>query len=330
MSQVVSKAGSRGRIQDAAWHTLPAGSLLSCLPGKGWSLPYGLSSAGISQAAGWRILSPWPPISAGTAQAVSQGFAQQGLKAAGTKALSRVVSSPSLWALQGSGMETCLLCCAPVLSHRWRRCSLPRALPWAVSMGKGHRCPIPTSKPLPRVPCCRQGGTAGLTEGKQLGHCGCHCPPRLMLCSLSVCLAVPQAGCHAQGRVPWLHEYPAGSGSAQVWMGPTAHGAVRAAWGGGHWQRWADAPGLSLCRAPGPSPGCTPQCVPRECPGPSGVRPWGQGVQGAPPLPARCNPHTVQRHTCVVFSRSSRPTVAQPVPLLVQCPPANRRGTESP
>lgn len=97
-------------IQDAAGHTL---LLDSCCPAHQGSACPCPSSAEISQVPGWCILSPSHP-SEGTAQAASQGFAQHGLKGAGTKTLSCVTSSLTLWT---SGTEKCLLCCAPVLSN---------------------------------------------------------------------------------------------------------------------------------------------------------------------------------------------------------------------
>jgi len=214
-------------------------------------------------------------------------------------------------------MATCPLCHAPAHTHRRRGCSLPGA----VSVGKGHECPTcGSSELLPRVlwgwwgwATHPQAATAGLAGGKRLSSA----PSRS---------AWP---CRRLGAVWCLHEHPDGAGSARVRMGPTVTGAGRAAWGGGCWQRRVAAPGLSRCRDPWPRAGCSPHCVPSEHPGPGGVRPWGQG--GARGTPTTSTPHPpLQRHACGVCSRSSHPAMAQPVPLLVQCPLANRRGTESP
>lgn len=301
--------------------------LLPHLPRKGPSLPYGLSSTGISQAAGWRIPSPQLP-SEGTAQAVSQGFAQQELKGAGTKTLSHVMSSLSLGPAGIWNRNVPSLLCPGPEPQMEATLSLARALPQALSVRKGHGCPTHASAPLLRVPCSQrswathtQAVTAGLAGRKQLGHRSRHCLPRLMLCSLSACSAVPWAGYHAQGRVQCLHNYPDGAGTAPVLMGFMVTGAVRAAWGGGCCQRWTDAPG--------PSPSCALHCVPGSLQDLVDGDPGGRGSKRHPRHQHAATPP--QRGTLVLFfSRGSCPTMAQPVPLLMQCPPANRRGTKSP
>lgn len=288
-SRMVSKAGSLGRIQDAAGHMFPAGVLLPRLPRKGRSLPYRLSSAGISQAAGWCILSP-PPLLLGHSASCKPGLRSavpQGSRYKGTfpcHLLTVPLGPAGIW----NGNVPPLLCPSPEPQTE------AMLSPESPAAGKGHGCPTPTSKLLPRVLCSWRGwathpqaAIAGLARGKRSAFC----PPRLMLCSLSACSAVLRAGCHAQGRLRCLHEYPDGSGRTQVWMGPMVAVAVRVVWGGGHWQRLADAPGISFCRvtiAPGPRLGCALHCVPRECSGPGRVRPWEQGVRRAHPSPPRC------------------------------------------
>lgn len=88
-----------------------------------------------------------------------------------------------------------------------------------------------------------------------------------------------------------------------------APGPVWAAWGGGQRQRWADAPEFSLCRATGPSPGCALHYVPRECPGPAGVRPGDPGGRGCRGQPHRQHTTTpTQRGTLVVVFSAEAPT----------------------
>lgn len=158
-SQVVSKAGSPGRIQDAAGHTLPTGFLLPCLPRKGPSLPYGLSRAGISQAAGWRILSPCPLQGHSTS-------CKPGLHAAGARVSRHKDTLPChlltfLLGLAGTwnGNVSPLLCPGPepqmevmLLPMRdWLR---------AVSVGKMAHMPSPNDCQR----CCAAGGAGQLTH----------------------------------------------------------------------------------------------------------------------------------------------------------------------
>lgn len=158
-SQVVSKAGSPGRIQDAAGHRLPAGFLLPRLPRKSPSLPYALSSVGISQAVGWRILSPCPLQ--GHSASCKPGRHAAGAQGSRHKdtllchLLTVLLGLAGIW----NGNVSPLLC--PVPEPQMEVMLLPmRVGLWAVSVGKMAHMPSPNHC----QGCCAAGGAGQPTH----------------------------------------------------------------------------------------------------------------------------------------------------------------------
>lgn len=194
------------------------------------------------------------------------------------------------------------ICCALVLSHRWRRCSLPRALPWAVSVWKGVPLPSPNRRQGCRAASGlgnpRAGHNCRALWGKQLVRCQLSLPAQAdALLPLGVLgRATGRVSCTWQRAMParvfrWLWEHPRADGTHG------ARGCMCCMW------RWAVA---EVGRCPRAQPlqrvkfRLCSQCVPRECLGPGGVRPWEQGVQG-PPSHHRTTPPTPCGGTLVLF-----------------------------